>query len=58
LTSSASDTDEALADRMEQIAEEYEKYDYRRMTAQLHREGIDVNHKTVADELSFLGKGE
>lgn len=43
-----SDADEALSARIEQIAEEYEKYGYRRMTAQLHREGIGVNHKKVS----------
>ena len=43
-----SDADEALSARIEQLAEEYEKYGYRRMTAQLHREGIGVNHKKVS----------
>ena len=43
-----SDADGALAARIEKIAEEYEKYGYRRMTAQLHREGIIVNHKKVS----------
>jgi putative transposase len=47
-TPAVSDPDEALADRIEQLAEEHEKYGYRRMTAQLHREGIDVNHKKVS----------
>lgn len=47
-TSNASDADEALAARIEEIAAEYEKYGYRRMTAQLHREGINVNHKKVS----------
>jgi putative transposase len=47
-TPAKSDADEALAGRIEQIAEEYEKYGYRRMTAQLHREGIGVNHKKVS----------
>lgn len=42
------DSDEALATRMEEIAAEYEKYGYRRMTAQLHRDGIIVNHKKVS----------
>ncbi len=31
-----SEADAALAARIEQIAEEHEKYGYRRMTAQLH----------------------
>jgi putative transposase len=43
-----SEADAALAARIEQIAEEHEKYGYRRMTAQLHREGISVNHKKVS----------
>jgi transposase InsO family protein len=42
------EADAALAARIEQIAEEHEKYGYRRMTAQLHREGISVNHKKVS----------
>jgi putative transposase len=40
--------DESLAARMEEIAEDYETYGYRRMTAQLHRDGIIVNHKKVS----------
>ncbi len=40
-----SDADVVLADRIEQIAEEHEKYGYSRMTAQLDREGISVNRK-------------
>ncbi|HYA86403.1 MAG TPA: IS3 family transposase, partial [Nitrospirota bacterium] len=40
--------DEALIARIEEIAAEYEIYGYRRMTAQLHREGILVNHKKVS----------
>jgi transposase InsO family protein len=42
------DADEALAARIEEIAAEYETYGYRRMTAQLHRDGIIVNHKKVS----------
>jgi putative transposase len=40
--------DESLAARIEEIAEDYETYGYRRMTAQLHRDGIIVNHKKVS----------
>lgn len=47
-TPNAPDADGVLADRIEQIAGKYEKYGYRRMTAQLHREGISVNHKKVS----------
>lgn len=42
------DANEALAARIEEIAAEHEKYGYRRMTAQLHRDGIIVNHKKVS----------
>jgi len=44
----ASDADKALAARIEEIAAGHEKYGYRRITAQLHREEIDVNHKKVS----------
>jgi len=47
-TPNAPDVERTLADRIEQIAEEYEKYGYRRMTAQLHREGFSINHKKVS----------
>ncbi len=40
-------TDSALISRIEEIAEEFGGYGYRRITAQLHRESIKVNHKKV-----------
>jgi putative transposase len=35
----------ALTDRIEEIAEEFPRYGYRKVTAQLRREGLLVNHK-------------
>lgn len=40
-------TEQALISRIEDIVEEFGGYGYRRTTAQLHREGILVNHKKV-----------
>ncbi|TAL47640.1 hypothetical protein EPN87_02425 [archaeon] len=39
--------DADLRDRIESIAVEHECYGYRRVTAQLKRDGLDVNHKRV-----------
>jgi len=39
--------DADLRDRMEQLALRFPRYGYRRMTAQLQREGLKVNHKRV-----------
>lgn len=39
--------DRNLILRIEQLVEEFSGYGYRRMTAQLHREGYRVNHKKV-----------
>ncbi len=39
--------EQALIDRMEEIAEDFPKYGYRKMTAQLLRDGIRVNHKKI-----------
>jgi len=36
-----------LRDRIEEIVVEYPRYGYRRVTAQLRREGIVVNHKRI-----------
>ena len=36
-----------LRDRIEKIVVEHERYGYRRVTAQLRREGLNVNHKRV-----------
>ena len=37
----------SLVKRIEELVEEFHGYGYRRITAQLHREGIRVNHKKV-----------
>jgi putative transposase len=37
----------SLIERIEELVEEFNGYGYRRITAQLHREGIRVNHKKV-----------
>jgi putative transposase len=39
--------DADLRDRIEKIVVEHERYGYRRVTAQLQREGLNVNHKRV-----------
>jgi len=36
-----------LVARIEAIAEEFSRYGYRRITEQLHREGLRINHKKV-----------
>ncbi len=41
------DRDVVVRDRIQHIALEMPAYGYRRITAQLHREGIAVNHKRV-----------
>ena len=40
--------DPALIDRIEQICLEYPRYGYRRVTHQLKREGMRINHKKVS----------
>jgi putative transposase len=39
--------DPSLLKRIEELVEEFNGYGYRRITAQLHREGFRVNHKKV-----------
>ena len=39
--------DQVLTARIEELAEEFSRYGYRRITAQLSREGMRVNHKKV-----------
>jgi transposase InsO family protein len=39
--------DADLRDKIEEIVVEHPRYGYRRVTAQLKREGIIVNHKRV-----------
>lgn len=39
--------DADLRDKIESIVVEYERYGYRRVTAQLKRDGSEVNHKRV-----------
>lgn len=46
-TPSPRERDAAVRDRIQQIALEMPSYGYRRITAQLHREGMTVNHKRV-----------
>ena len=36
-----------LAEAIEKIALDYPSYGYRRITAELHRQGLKVNHKRV-----------
>ena len=36
-----------IQDRIEEIACEFQKYGYRRITKQLNREGVMINHKKV-----------
>lgn len=40
-------TVESLIPRIEEIVEEFGGYGYRRVTAELHRNGIQINHKKV-----------
>ena len=44
-----------LIARIEEIVEEFGRYGYRRVTAQLHREGIKINHKRVLRIMQDLG---
>ena len=40
--------DEELIGRIEATCEEFPRYGYRRVTAQLRHDGLQVNHKKVA----------
>jgi transposase InsO family protein len=39
--------DQAIIDRIEEVAEDFITYGYRKITAQLNRDGIVINHKKV-----------
>src|SRR3989344_5577321 len=41
------DSDKELRKIIHEIALEFQRYGYRRITAELHRRGISVNHKRV-----------
>jgi transposase InsO family protein len=45
---------QVLTDRIEEIAEEFPRYGYRKVTAQLRREGLLVNHKKIQMENSLV----
>jgi putative transposase len=47
----------ALTDRIEGIVEEFPRYGYRKVTAQLHREGLLVNHKKIRRIMQERGLG-
>ena len=47
----------ALVDRIEGIAEEFPRYGYRKVTVQLHREGLLVNHKKIQRIMRERGLG-
>jgi putative transposase len=47
----------ALTDRIEGITEEFPRYGYRKVTAQLHREGLLVNHKKIQRIMRERGFG-
>ena len=46
-TQELSPADQDLEKRIEEITEEFPKYGYRKVTRQLHDDGIPVNHKKV-----------
>lgn len=48
---------QALTDRIEGIAEEFPRYGYRKVTAQLRRDGLLVNHKKIQRIMRERGLG-
>jgi len=46
-SSAEQDHEKALQGRIEALCLEFPRYGYRRVTAQLHREGLPINHKKV-----------
>jgi len=48
---------QVLTDRIEEIAEEFPRYGYRKVTAQLRREGLLVNHKKIQRIMRERGLG-
>jgi len=48
---------QGLTDRIEEIAEEFPRYGYRKVTAQLRREGLLVNHKKIQRIMRERGLG-
>ncbi len=49
--------EQALTARIEEIAEEFPRYGYRKVTAQLRREGLLVNHKKIQRIMRERGLG-
>ncbi len=49
--------EQALTDRIEGIAEEFPRYGYRKVTAQLRRESLLVNHKKIQRIMRERGLG-
>jgi putative transposase len=56
-TSEAFPEERTLTERIEGIAEEFPRYGYRKVTAQLHREGRLVNHKRIQRIMRERGLG-
>lgn len=44
-----------LKEKIQQIAYQHPYYGYRRITAQLHREKVNINHKRVLRMMHQLG---
>jgi transposase InsO family protein len=56
-TPETSSEQRALTGRIEEIAEEFPRYGYRKVTAQLRREGLLVNHKKIQRIMRERGVG-